>query len=168
MIKVEFKKNGIVKFSDGVALIKSPFFPTIRAKKSYFKNEFLLGLGGNIGDSAKRFERFLMKLRKDRRFFVCESSVILQNKAFGYISQDDFLNAILLVQSSKFPNEILKIMQHYEGIFGRKRSFKNAPRTLDLDILYCNVKAKNKRLILPHPGVNNRISVILPLGLMKG
>ena len=58
-------------------------------------------------------------------------------------------------------------MQHFEICFKRKRSFKNAPRTLDLDILYFNTKVrKNKNLIIPHPGAEKRISVIIPLGIM--
>ncbi|NLK67178.1 MAG: 2-amino-4-hydroxy-6-hydroxymethyldihydropteridine diphosphokinase [Campylobacteraceae bacterium] len=159
--------NGFYKVNDAICFKKSSFYPQVRAKKEFFKYEFVLGIGGNLGDSKKRFEVFLNKLQKDRRFFVVKTSPLLLNKAFGYRNQPDFLNAVLLVQSSKSPNEVLKIMQHYENIFGRKRSFKNAPRTLDLDILYFNTKVrKTKKLILPHPGVDKRASVVLPLGAM--
>ena len=109
-----------------------------------------------------------MNLKNDKRFFVTQNSVILRNKAFGYTEQNDFLNAVMFVQTSKSPNEVLKIMQRYELKFGRKRSFKNAPRTLDLDILYFDKKVrKTPKLILPHYGASKRVSVVLPLGLMR-
>ena len=59
-------------------------------------------------------------------------------------------------------------MQYYEIKFKRTRSFKNAPRTLDLDILYFSEKIRQSDdLQIPHHGVNERISVIIPLGSMK-
>lgn len=167
-MNLAIKNNNFYEFSDAVKFIKSSFFPFWRRKNSHYKNEFVLGLGGNLGNTKKRFERFFMNLKNDKRFFITQNSVILQNKAFGYTAQSDFLNAVMFVQTSKFPNEVLKIMQRLELKFGRKRSFKNAPRTLDLDILYFDKKVrKTPRLILPHYGVNERVSVILPLGLMR-
>ena len=159
--------NGFYKLNDAICFKKSSFYPFKKSKKEFFRYEFYLGVGGNLGNTKKRFEVFFNKFKKDRRFFIVKSSPILLNKAFGYTNQPDFLNAVLLVQSSKSPNEVLKIMQHYETIFGRKRSFKNAPRTLDLDILYFSTKVrKTKRLILPHLGVSQRVSVSVPMGLM--
>ena len=167
-MNVRVKNNGFFEFSDAICFVKSAFFPFFRAKKRRFKGEFVLGIGGNIGNVKKRFESFFMNLKNDRRFFVTQNSPILRNKAFGFVAQEDFLNAVMFVQTSKSPNEVLKIMQRYELKFGRKRSFKNAPRTLDLDILYFDKKVrKTPRLILPHYGVNGRTSVILPLGLTK-
>lgn len=167
-MNLRVKNNGFFEFSDAICFIKSSFFPFFRAKKRYFKGEFALGLGGNIGNVKKRFEKFFMNLKNDKRFFVTQNSVILRNKAFGYTEQNDFLNAVMFVQTSKSPNEVLKIMQRYELKFGRKRSFKNAPRTLDLDILYFDKKVrKTPKLILPHYGASKRVSVVLPLGLMR-
>lgn len=164
---MKYDKNGFYKVESAICFIKSDFYPLKRVKKQFFKYEFYLGIGGNLGNTKKRFETFFNKFKKDRRFFISKTSPILLNKAFGYKNQPNFLNAVLLVQSSRCPNEVLKIMQHYENIFGRKRSFKNAPRTLDLDILYFNTKVrKTKKLIVPHYGANERISVILPLGMM--
>ena len=74
----------------------------------------------------------------------------------------------MLVQSSLPPLTLLEIMQRAELRFGRKRSFKNAPRTLDVDILYASAKVRAcEWLALPHPSACERISVILPLGEMK-
>ncbi|CZE48581.1 2-amino-4-hydroxy-6-hydroxymethyldihydropteridine diphosphokinase [Campylobacter geochelonis] len=160
-------KNGFFSLKDALKLTKSVHFPFYQSEKENYKYEFYLGIGGNLGDSKKRFEMFFKKFKDDKRFFVVQTSPLLLNKAFGYTKQPDFLNAVLRVQTSLNPNQTLKIMQHYEKIFGRKRSFKNAPRTLDLDILSFSAKTRaDKRLILPHPGIYDRISVILPAGLM--
>ncbi|MDA3061391.1 2-amino-4-hydroxy-6-hydroxymethyldihydropteridine diphosphokinase [Campylobacter sp. VBCF_02 NA5] len=161
------QKNGFLRLNEAVRVIKSRNFPRKFAKKENFKFCYILGLGGNIGDSRARFERVYHLLQKNPNFFVCASSQILENKPFGFLEQSNFLNATLCVQSSLAPNLMLKTMQKIELKFGRKRSFKNAPRTLDIDILYSSAKIRrNERLIVPHPGAAERISVIYPLGSM--
>lgn len=165
---MRLKQNGFYECEDALCVVKSAVFPIRRRERGNFKNLYLLGLGGNLGDVRRRFERFYRVLQSDTRFFVAQNSLILKNKPFGFLRQENFLNAVMLVQSSLWPNPMLKIMQRAELKFGRKRSFKNAPRTLDVDILYASAKVRpDGRLALPHPGANERISVILPLGAMK-
>nr|WP_314167295.1 2-amino-4-hydroxy-6-hydroxymethyldihydropteridine diphosphokinase [uncultured Campylobacter sp.] len=167
-MNVRLKKSGFYECADALCVVKSAVFPMKRRERGNFKNLYLLGLGGNLGDVRRRFERFYRVLQSDTRFFVAQNSLILKNKPFGFLRQENFLNAVMLVQSSLAPLPLLKIMQRAELRFGRKRSFKNAPRTLDVDILYASAKIRpNGRLALPHPGANERISVILPLGTMK-
>lgn len=157
-----------MKLQEAKEIIKSPSFPSKFKENLSYKYKFLIGIGGNLGNTRKIFEKFIFLLKKDKRFSVIEISPILKNSAFGYTFQPDFLNAVILVKSSLYAKELLKILQHYEIIFKRKRSFKNAPRTLDLDILYFNNKTrKDEKLIIPHPGVNSRLSVIIPFGMMK-
>lgn len=147
------------------AFIKSEFFPSKFAFKNGYKFSFILGVGGNVGDTRTRFKRLFWRLKKDKRFHIVLISSILKNEAFGYKNQPDFLNAVMLLQTSLSPLQTLKICNHLERVFRRQRSFKNAPRTLDLDLLYFSKKVRPQtRLILPHPGVNDRISVIVPLG----
>ena len=165
---MRLKENGFYECADALCVVRSAVFPMRRRERGNFKNLYLLGLGGNVGDVRRRFERFYRVLQSDTRFFVAQNSLILKNKPFGFLRQENFLNAVMLVQSSLWPNPMLKIMQRAELKFGRKRSFKNAPRTLDVDILYASAKVRpDGRLALPHPGANERISVILPLGTMK-
>lgn len=167
-MNVTLKNNGFWDFKDAICFVKSANFGIFFGADNNYKNTFVLGIGGNMGDTRARFERFLRVLRHDKRFFVSQSSVILKNKPFGFLKQNDFLNAVLIVQTSLFPQAVLKLLNHFEKIFGRKRSFKNAPRTLDLDILYFDKKVrKSARLILPHSGVNDRASVILPFGSLR-
>jgi len=166
LIDLVLEENGFFRATDALKIIKTPFFPISHRSGKNYKFSFILGLGSNINPKIK-LNRLIFRLLKDRRIFLVATSPILINRAFGYKPQPDFYNAVALIKSDKSPAEMLKIAQHYEKIFGRKRSFKNAPRTLDIDILYADAKArKSQRLILPHPGANSRISVILPLGLM--
>ena len=147
---------------------KCLFFPKVFDFKPGFQNSVILGLGGNIGDVKKRFCRLHFKLSRDSRFHVVENSALLINEAFGFKEQADFTNAVMLVQTSLAARQILKITANLERRFGRTRSFKNAPRTLDIDILYFSGQNRNDaRLRLPHPGAQSRTSVILPLGTMK-
>jgi len=147
---------------------KCLFFPKVFGFKPGFQNSVILGLGGNIGDVKKRFCRLHFKLSRDSRFHVVENSTLLINEAFGFKEQADFTNAVMLVQTSLAARQILKITANLERRLGRVRSFKNAPRTLDIDILYFSGQNRNDaRLALPHPGAKNRISVILPLGTMR-
>ena len=155
-------------------IIKSAFFPRKFARNSKklrkIRYTYILGIGGNIANEKEvksRFERLIIKLAKDRRFKLVKSSPIIKNKAFGYENQADFLNAVLEIKSSLYALRVLKIMLNYEKIFGRKRSFKNAPRTLDIDIIDFSAKIRqSERLSLPHPKACQRLSVILPLAMM--
>lgn len=156
-----------MRLNGAKSLVRSRFFPCYFGFRRFFKFNVLVGIGGNMGNTKARFDKFIRELKNDRRFWLVESSPILINKAFGYEAQPDFLNSVINLQTSLAPNTVLKILQHYESRFGRKRSFKNAPRTLDLDILYFSTKVRrSKRLVVPHYGVKDRISVIVPMGLM--
>ncbi len=128
----------------------------------------LLGLGGNIGDVLRRFEHLFWYLRRSRFVHIIESAPILKNPAFGYTKQEDFYNSLLLVETRLSPKALLRYVLRVERIFGRKRLFKDAPRTLDIDIIfYENVTMHTKNLTLPHPEWMRRSSVLVPLSRMK-
>ena len=104
---MQILNNGFYKINDAKCFIKSKFYPFKRAKKEYFKYEFYLGIGGNIGEVKKNFQKLFQKINKDKRFFINLTSPILLNKAFGYTKQNDFLNAVVRIQTSQSPNEVL-------------------------------------------------------------
>jgi 2-amino-4-hydroxy-6-hydroxymethyldihydropteridine diphosphokinase len=93
----------------------------------------------------------------------------LCNPPFGYSDQSDFHNAVILISTPLDPHELLRYMLYAEKRFGRERSFANAPRTLDLDLIfYDNIELKTRRLHLPHPHWDERDSVVMPLEKMEG
>lgn len=135
-------------------------------KKQSNKNHTVtIGIGGNIGDVRKRFRLLFKMLKDDSRFILESSSPILKNPPFGYLAQDDFFNAIIVLRTNMSPIECLNTFQRYEYRFKRTRSFQDAPRTLDIDIIfYDKIQLESKRLIIPHKGYKQRPSVLIPLG----
>ncbi len=147
-------------------LIFTSHFPYIGFSKNRYKA--LLGIGGNIGDTLRRFEHLFVYLKRSPFIHIVESAPVLRNPAFGYREQEDFYNTLLLVETTLRPKMLLRYILAVERRFGRKRPFKNAPRTLDIDILfYEDVMMETKDLILPHPEWMKRSSVLVPLSRMK-
>ena len=140
------------------------FYPIIKKNNKNYKHKVVIGIGGNQGNMRKRFRNLYIYLLKDKRVSITQTSAILQNPPFGFLKQDDFFNAILVLKTSLSPKALLKFLLHVEKKFGRKRSFANAPRTLDLDmIFYNNDSIKTPKLTVPHPHWFERESVVIPL-----
>lgn len=92
------------------------------------------------------------------------ASSLYQSPAWGYEAQPDFVNAVVEYLTDLAPEAVLDILQKQELAQGRVRSFQNAPRTLDLDLLlYDNLQLNSERLILPHPRMWERAFVLYPL-----
>ena len=155
------------KIDEKNALIKTHCFPYVLSDKSGHK--VLLGIGGNIGDVVRRFEHLFYYLERSSLIHVIETAPILKNPPFGYTEQEDFYNSLVLIKTHLNPKALLRYVLRVEKVFGRKRLFKDGPRTLDIDIIfYENVKMETKNLTLPHPGWKERESVLIPLAMMKG
>ncbi len=149
-------------------LYKNAFFPFKKRENEAFKYEVIVGIGGNVGDVVMRFRNLFRLWLDDRRLEVVETSPILENPPFGFLDQDNFFNAVIKVKTSLNPQAFLTLLQHTEKRFKRTRSFKNAPRTLDLDIIFFSgVKMKSKHLTIPHPCWEKRLSVLVPLVYME-
>ena len=155
------------KLNKNHTLIFTPHFPYNTSSKGGKKA--LLGIGGNIGDVLRRFEHLYEYFKHSSFVRVIETAPILKNPPFGYTEQEDFYNSLLLVETKLTPQALLRYVLRVERLFGRKRSFQDAPRTLDIDIIfYENVTMDTKKLTLPHPGWRKRSSVLIPLSYMKG
>jgi len=151
-----------------LSLWRNAFFPSTRPLRPQFKHRALVGIGGNEGKVVERFGRLMRYWMNCRLVHVVETSPLLKNPPFGYTDQPDFFNALAWVQTSLSPQAFLKHLLHVEKHFGRVRSFKYAPRTLDLDLIFFDAVVLNTpRLILPHPHWSQRLSVTLPLGMME-
>jgi len=146
-------------------IIKTTFFPDV-VKKSDKRNKALIGVGCNLGNCIRRFKKLYLFFRAHPYVDIVQTSIIYKNPPFGYLNQPDFYNTVMVIKTDLSPIELLNFLLYVEKKFGRVRSFKNAPRTLDLDIiLYNNIKINKKRLILPHPHFKKRDSVLIPLAL---
>jgi len=146
-------------------IIKTVFFP-VKRKKSKKKHKALIGIGCNVGNCIRRFKKLYHFLNSHPKIDIIQTSIIYKNPPFGYLDQDDFYNSILIIKTNFSPFELLNFLLYTEKKFGRIRSFKNAPRTLDLDIImFDELKINTKRLIVPHPFFKKRDSVLIPLVL---
>ena len=155
------------KLTQKLTLFYTSNFPKRFNCNSAKKYAVTIGIGGNIGNTKKIFDKLILCLKKDARFTLLMTSPLLRNPPFGFLQQSDFLNGIITLQTNLCPNAFLKAMQRYEIKFGRKRSFQDAPRTLDIDIIFFDDKKINtENLIIPHKNWANRESVIIPLKRM--
>ncbi|AFL67638.1 2-amino-4-hydroxy-6-hydroxymethyldihydropteridine diphosphokinase [Sulfurospirillum barnesii] len=149
-------------------LEKIRFFPTCKTTVAPYRYEAFIGIGGNEGNVKKRFVALYRLLQDDPRIFVQKSSSVFQNPPFGYANQNDFYNAVMVIRTSLHVNALLKILLHVENKFRRIRLFENGPRTLDLDIIFFNnYKRHQKHVIVPHPKWQERLSVRVPLLVLK-
>lgn len=122
-----------------------------------------VGLGANLGDSRAALGQALEELgRLPRTAVVCVSS--LYRSAPVDASGPDFLNAVAELRTALGPYELLAELQRIEAAAGRERPYRNAPRTLDLDLLlYDRLAQDDPVLTLPHPRMRERAFVLLPL-----
>jgi 2-amino-4-hydroxy-6-hydroxymethyldihydropteridine diphosphokinase len=154
--------------SKSLTAFKSLRFPYVSKAPSSHRYFATVGIGGNVGDVKRRFEHLFFHLKRDSRVRLVETSLILKNPPFGFIDQDDFFNSIIVLKVNMQPHVFLAYLMRLEKRFARKRSFANAPRTLDLDILFFdNRTIKTSKLSVPHPSWSKRESVVIPLSGMS-
>jgi 2-amino-4-hydroxy-6-hydroxymethyldihydropteridine diphosphokinase len=123
-----------------------------------------LGVGGNVGDLLRRLEKLAVFFKRSRLCDLLQTGAILKNPPFGYLEQEDFYNSVMIVRTNLGPRAFLKYILEVERRFGRKRSFANAPRTLDIDMIFYEERKMNtKELTLPHPAWKDRASVVIPM-----
>jgi len=152
------------KLTDSLTTFKSLHFSYKTKQKTSHRYRVTVGVGGNVGDLKRRFEHLFYYLKKDKRVELLQTSLILKNPPFGFIDQDDFFNSIIVLQVSMQPVVFLDYLMRLEKKFARKRSFANAPRTLDLDIIFFDNRVVNKpKLQIPHAEWFKRESVVIPL-----
>jgi 2-amino-4-hydroxy-6-hydroxymethyldihydropteridine diphosphokinase len=95
---------------------------------------------------------------------ITRQSSIYETAAWGNEQQDDFLNQVIIVETNLDAHSALDNILEIENKLGRKRSVKNAPRTIDIDILFFNKALLNEEnLKIPHPEIQNRRFVLVPL-----
>jgi 2-amino-4-hydroxy-6-hydroxymethyldihydropteridine diphosphokinase len=120
-------------------------------------------LGSNMGNSHEQLLLAQKNIVADIGKITASSS-LYSTAAWGNTDQADFLNQVLIVETNLPASKLLKSILSIEKKMGRVRTIKNAPRIIDIDILFCNsdvVKLKN--LTIPHPEIQNRRFVLTPL-----
>lgn len=127
-------------------------------------NVAYIALGSNLGDRLGHLRAAVERLEASGRVGCLRASPVYQNRAVGMGDADDFLNAVIEVESCLEPLALLELCLAVENELGRVRSGVWAPRTIDLDLLwYAGLDMDTERLQLPHPRIRERDFVAQPL-----
>jgi len=122
-----------------------------------------VGVGANLGDAQQTVRAAIeaMTILARTRVAACSSLFISAPIDAG---GNDFVNAVAQLETDLTAQSLLDNLQRIELAFGRERPFRNAPRTLDLDLLiYDQLQMSSDTLQLPHPRMSDRAFVLLPL-----
>lgn len=122
-----------------------------------------VAIGGNLGDARATVLRAMDDLAT-----LAGTRVIARSSLYRSAPVDaagpDFINAVVAIDTALAPHELLAGLQRLEQAAGRERPYRNAPRTLDLDLLLHGDQALDTpTLTLPHPRMAQRAFVLLPL-----
>ncbi len=121
-----------------------------------------IALGANLGDRQATLTRAVDSLRELGK--VTAISPLYETEPVGYRDQPRFLNAVVALDTELPATGLLARLQRIELAAGRTRTFRNAPRTLDLDLLlYGDAAIETPALTVPHPRMHERGFVLAPL-----
>ncbi len=122
----------------------------------------LLGLGTNVGERAGNLAEAVRRI--GALAHLEQASHIYESEPVGYRQQPDFWNMVLRISTDLPARQLLQELIAIEAAMGRQRSFRNAPRTIDIDILlYDDVVIREPGLEVPHPRMHERAFVLRPL-----
>jgi 2-amino-4-hydroxy-6-hydroxymethyldihydropteridine diphosphokinase len=123
-----------------------------------------LALGSNIGDRLKNLRDAAQMLADFESIEIEARSQIYETQSVESGGSDDFLNAVLRVETSLAPRELLAKIQEIETQLGRPQPPRHGPRAIDIDILlFGNLEICEADLQIPHPRMNRRAFVLKPL-----
>lgn len=123
-----------------------------------------IALGANLGDPVVTMEKAIARLHQLPQTRLVAASSLYRTAPVGLLHQPDFINAVVEVFTVLPAPTLLDTLFAIEAQFGRHRGEKNAPRTLDLDLLlYGDRISADPELTLPHPRLHQRAFVLAPL-----
>lgn len=122
-----------------------------------------IGLGSNLGDSHQVLNQAIAELNALADCTLVGRSSFWQSAPYE-AQGPDFINAVIGISTRLKPLTLLKKLQAIEDQFGRERPYPNAPRILDLDLLWMQgITMQTPELILPHPRLHQRAFVVYAL-----
>ncbi len=120
-----------------------------------------IGIGSNLGDRRGYIDKAIAALGASKGIEVARVSSIYETEPVSDIPQSRYLNGVLEIETDLSARSLLSELIRIEESLGRVRTVKNAPRTIDLDILYFgNERICDKDLTIPHPRIAEREFVL--------
>lgn len=122
-----------------------------------------LGLGSNLGAREAAIGEAYGRLAAAGVRVICQSP-IYETEPWGITDQPRFLNAACAIETVRAPHALLALIKAIESAMGRRSTVRNGPRVIDIDILmYDAVEIETEVLSIPHPGMLERSTVMVPL-----
>jgi 2-amino-4-hydroxy-6-hydroxymethyldihydropteridine diphosphokinase len=122
-----------------------------------------IGLGANLGDARAALDQAQRQLAALPHTRLVAASHLYRSAPLQ-ASGPDFLNAVVVLETALAPDALLDALQRIEAAHGRERPYRNAPRTLDLDLLlYGERRIETPVLTVPHPRLHRRAFALVPL-----
>lgn len=130
-------------------------------------NKTYLLLGSNLGNSKASLAKAMVQIEKQIGR-VTRQSGLYSTAAWGNTKQPDFLNQVIIVETELSALQTMQTILNVENKMGRIRTIKNAPRVIDIDILFFNKEIIDQaELVVPHPQIQNRRFVLVPLNQLS-
>ena len=127
-----------------------------------------VALGSNIGDREENL-RTALKHLQENGVDVIKTSTFIETEPYGVTDQPGFVNAVCQVETELAPLELLRLLLSIEQEMGRVRLRRWGERNIDLDLLlYEDAVLESEELTLPHPDMQNRDFVLIPLAEIAG
>ena len=126
-------------------------------------NKIYLLTGSNMGNCRLQLKKAISIIEK-KIGKVSRQSGLYQTAAWGKTDQPDFLNQVLIVETNLTAEQTMQAILSIEKQMGRVRTEKNAPRIIDIDILFFGKEVVlTENLVIPHPAIKYRRFVLVPL-----
>ena len=123
-----------------------------------------IGIGSNLGTSEKNCIEAIEKIYRTKDIKIISRSSFYQTEPIGEVQQDWFVNSAIKIKTNLSPTHLLSALLNIESVMGRTREEKWGPRLIDLDLLfYGNLILGKKDLTLPHPEIQKRKFVLIPM-----
>ncbi|MDF1487729.1 2-amino-4-hydroxy-6-hydroxymethyldihydropteridine diphosphokinase [Tessaracoccus caeni] len=125
-------------------------------------SKVVFSLGSNMGEPDEILSEAIQHLGDTPDLMLVDISPVYQTKPVGDVEQDDFLNLVVIAESTLEPLTILDRVHAIEEHFGRERLIPGGPRTLDIDLILVGRHSSQPGLDLPHPRAHERAFVLVP------
>lgn len=123
----------------------------------------ILALGSNMGEKLDNLHQAEALIAKAIGPIIKKSSYYA-TPAWGFTDQSSFVNSVLMLETDDMPNEVLIKTQEIEKTLGKEVKQKWGPRVIDIDIIfYADWIVRRSDLVIPHPYIQDRNFVMVPL-----
>ena len=127
-----------------------------------------VALGSNLGNREENL-RTALKHLQENGVEVIKTSTFIETEPYGVTDQPGFVNAVCQVETELAPLELLRLLLNIEQEMGRVRLRRWGERNIDLDLLlYEDAVVESEELTLPHPDMQNRDFVLIPIAEIAG